>query len=199
MAGQWCPTRCPMLFRPKESDKRLLRDEEPEETFTLEGAMGRYLDSLYAAARMLTADVAAAEDLVQATAEAACRGWAQVRDHRAVKSWLLSILRNTFLNEQRTRHRRPRLVDVDIDTELTENELAEATPLPELAGISGRLDRALASVLLEYREALWMVDVEGLSVAEAAKVIGVPKGTIASRLFRGRRQVREALSRGRGP
>lgn len=185
-----------MFFRRKEAATREVREAEPAAPQTLEEALVMHLDSLHATARLLTSDAAGAEDLVQETAEAACHGWSQLRDRGASKSWLLRILRNTFLNQQRARQRRPRLVDVDIDTELTDAELAAASPGPAVA-LAGPLDRALASVLLEYRETLWLVEVEGLSVTEAAKVIGVPKGTVASRLFRGRRQVREALARGR--
>jgi RNA polymerase sigma-70 factor, ECF subfamily len=183
-----------MLFRRKEHAKR--EQAAPAVPETLEEALATYLDALYATARMLTGEAAAAEDLVQETAEAACHGWKQLRDRGAYKSWLLRIMRNTFLNEQRARQRRPRLIDVDIDADLTDSELA-ATTTRVATVLPGSLDRALASVLLEYREALWLVEVEGLSVTEAAKAIGVPKGTVASRLFRGRRQVREALLRGR--
>lgn len=167
--------------------------EAPNGAFMLDDALARHLDSLFATARLLTGENAAAEDLVQETALAAFRFWGDLREPGAVKGWLLRILHNTFVSSHRHRGRRPPFVDLDID-EILSHPLLRTEPPVAGGPLSDDVAAALEALPVEFREAVWLIDVEELTVAEAARVLDIPVGTAASRVHRARRQLRERLS-----
>lgn len=155
-----------------------------------------HLDALYRVALRLTGDPARAEDLVQDTMLKAYRAWRQYRPGTNAKGWLLTILRNTFIND----YRRRKLEPVAMDLETAEphaifRDVAEADP--EGAFFAQIVDRkvieAIDALATEFREVLVLSDVEGLSYAEIAETLQVPVGTVKSRLFRARRQLQVAL------
>jgi RNA polymerase sigma-70 factor (ECF subfamily) len=155
-----------------------------------------HLDTLYRVALRLTADPTLAEDLVQDTMLKAYRAWRQYRPGTNAKGWLLTILRNTFIND----YRRRKLEPVAMDLEAAEphaifRDVAEADP--EGAFFAQIVDRkvieAIDALPAEFREVLVLSDVEGLSYAEIAEALQVPVGTVKSRLFRARRQLQVAL------
>jgi RNA polymerase sigma-70 factor (ECF subfamily) len=155
-----------------------------------------HLDALYRVALRLTGDPARAEDLVQDTMLKAYRSWRQYRPGTNAKGWLLTILRNTFIND----YRRRKLEPVAMDLEAAEphaifRDAAEADP--EGAFFAQIVDRkvieAIDALPTEFREVLVLSDVEGLSYAEIAETLQVPVGTVKSRLFRARRQLQVAL------
>ncbi|MBI3184163.1 MAG: RNA polymerase sigma factor [Myxococcales bacterium] len=167
----------------------------------LEEALGAHLDALFRTARLLTGDEAAAEDLVQEAGLRACRGWDGLRSIPSVKAWLMQILHRTFLNSRRSEGRGPKLVDLDLD-----DLLSQPVVEPDLekgldaAAIAEEVARALDELPAGFREALWLVDVEELTLAEAAEVLELPLGTVASRAHRARRLLRDQLGRSRkGP
>lgn len=170
--------------------------ERPLAALTIDEALAEHLDALYASARVLTGDHGAAEDLVQETAIAAFRAWGELRTPAGVKGWFLRILRNTFLNAQRHAGRRPPFADIDIEDLLT-HPVLQVEPAGLEGAMSDELVRALESLPIEFREVLWLLDVEGLTVAEAGDMLDVPVGTAASRAHRARRLLRERLSEGR--
>ena len=152
-------------------------------------------------ARSLTRDAANADDLVQETILQAYRGYHTFRPGSDVRRWLFTICRNAFL---RTRARDARLV------ETAHGEDAELEALAAVAGHVGarpqgegdlfdRIDvgpaitRALDELAEPFRIAVVLVDVEGQSYEEAAAIVGVPVGTIRSRLFRARRLLQQSL------
>ncbi len=137
---------------------------------------------------------AEAEDLVQETLTKAFRAWDRF-DGRYLRAWLLTILRNTAINAGRKR--RPILSG---DTETLEqhpDRSPEASPqdLAESNDFVANVKRAILGLSSHYRIAVELVDIDGLSYQEAADVMGVPVGTIMSRLHRGRRQVKEVLAK----
>jgi RNA polymerase sigma-70 factor (ECF subfamily) len=159
-----------------------------------------HLDSLYRTARLLTGSNAAAEDLVQETAIRAWRGWTSLRSFTSLKPWLLQILHRTFLNTLRAAERRPPFVDVDLEELLSHPMLSvENEETSHDNFFSEDIVAALESLSSAFREALWLVEVEELKLSEVAEITGVPVGTVASRVHRARRLLREFLhSRGRG-
>ncbi len=165
----------------------------------LEG-VSLHLDSLYRTARLLTRNEDAAEDLVQETAIRAWRGWTSLRSFTSLKPWLLQILHRTFLNTVRAEERRPPFLDIQIDELLSHPVLSiENDETAPGAPFSDDIFVALESLPSTFREALWLVDVEELKLSEVAEVMGVPVGTVASRVHRARRLLRELLrSRGQG-
>jgi len=146
-------------------------------------------------ARSLTRHQADAEDLVQDTLIRAYKAIDRF-DGRHPRAWLLTILRNTHIN--RNRRRRPELMH-DPDVQM---ERAEQSPAADEAARPDRfvdlefdveVESALQSLSSTFAEVIDLVDVNGLTYAEAAEVIGVPVGTVMSRLHRGRKKIREQL------
>jgi len=145
-------------------------------------------------ARSLSASDADAEDLVQETLIRAFRGLHGF-DGRHPRAWLLTILRNTNVNL----HRRQRPMVVD-DWELSNSRPAfgaVSQPSAEDSFVAeefdGALQMAVAGLDPRFRSTLLLVDVHDLSYAETAAVLGVPVGTVMSRLSRARDRVRKAL------
>ncbi len=177
--------------------------ERASATMTVDEALGLYLDTLYRAARALTGDVAEAEDLVQETALRAVRAWGALRATEAARAWLLRILRRTFLNQRRHDRRRPPRFDLDVDVDVDALVVhpilgaAPGEPAPAVA-ISAEVAAALDALPDGFREVVWLVDVEELTLAEAAEVLEVPIGTVASRAYRARRLLRPAVPSRRG-
>lgn len=155
------------------------------------------LDSLYGTALRLTANPADAEDLVQDTYLKAFRASDQFQPGTNLKAWLFTILHNTFLN------RRRRAVKEPVATETDEIERAAAAlpgdPVtPEQLLLRGTLDAdlqaALDSLPEAFRQAVWLRDVEEFTYAEIAAMVGVPIGTVMSRISRGRKLLYEKLT-----
>lgn len=145
-------------------------------------------------ARMLCADRAAADDLVQDTLERACARLGQWRPGSDLRAWTFTIMHNLFVSETR----RPRYrLEAAQDT-LPEGEPGhDAAPDPS-AGWADALDleRALRSLPQVQRQVLLLVAFEDLSYDQVATVVGVPTGTVMSRLSRARARLRELLEPG---
>jgi RNA polymerase sigma-70 factor, ECF subfamily len=139
-------------------------------------------------ARAMTRDTHDADDLVQTTIERALARSDQLRADSKPSSWLFGILRNAWIDEARARARRGR---VFASAELTE-EIAD----PVTSSPAGALavEDAMARLPEEQRMAVALVLIEGLSYAEAAEVMGVPIGTLTSRLARGRATLQTMLA-----
>lgn len=154
-----------------------------------------HLDLLFRVAVRLTGDPAAAEDLVQETMLKAIRGWSSFRPGSNARAWLVTILRNQFINGWRQRSRGPTQVDLEAVPELPDT----ATPDPEATFFDDLLDdeivRALAELPDDFRAVVVLSDLEGLPYAEVAEALDIPVGTVKSRLFRARRILQHRLRR----
>ena len=152
------------------------------------------IELLLRVARTLTHNTADAEDLVQDTLVRAYRAIDRF-DGRHPRAWLLTILRNTHIN--RNRRQRPELLRDPDGTSQQVNELAAADRADAAieASFDAEIERALADLDETFRSVVQLVDIDGLSYADAAEVLGVPAGTVMSRLHRGRGRIREHLGR----
>jgi RNA polymerase sigma-70 factor (ECF subfamily) len=155
-----------------------------------------HLDALYRVALRLTGDAARAEDLVQDTMLKAYRSWRQYRPGTNAKGWLLTILRNTFINDYRRRKLEPVAMDLEaVEPHAIYRDIETADP--EGAFFSQIVDekvlQAIDALPTEFREVLVLSDMEGLHYAEIAETLQVPVGTVKSRLFRARRLLQAAL------
>jgi RNA polymerase sigma-70 factor (ECF subfamily) len=152
------------------------------------------IEVLYRVALTLTHHPADAEDLVQDTLIRAFRA-ADRFDGRHPRAWLLTILRRTHLN--RVRQRTPSLLADGSEAGRTLEELGPSLPSSEEIALSGEFEPVVAQALgdlpTEFRAVVDLVDLQGLSYAQAAEALGVPKGTVMSRLHRARRRIRERL------
>jgi RNA polymerase sigma-70 factor, ECF subfamily len=164
-----------------------------DEEFTREALS--YVDSLFGTALRLTRKPADADDLVQDTYLKAFRSASQFRRGTNMKAWLFTILHNTFRNMRRHDGRNP----IDVDSELVEHAPAHAPndhspeDLLTRATLDADLQAALDALPEAFRQAVWLRDVEELTYAEIAGVLGVPIGTVMSRISRGRRALYERL------
>lgn len=152
------------------------------------------IEVLLRVAMSLTRNHAEAEDLVQDTLLRAYRGISNF-DGRYPRAWLLTILRNTHIN--RNRRARPELLR---DPDATLDRLAAvASDARADAAVDAELDaeivRALDQLDDRFRAVVELVDVDGLTYAEAAEVLDVPVGTVMSRLHRARSRIRDRLDR----
>ena len=158
-----------------------------------------HLDALYHVALRLTRNRAEAEDVVQETCLRAFRSFHRFNPGTNCRAWLFTILRNVFLNRVRTRGREvleAETAGVD-QVETAADTHVGGNPEEQLLQtvLHGDVDRALAALPLAFREAVMLVDIEGLTYREVAEVIGCPIGTVMSRLSRGRALLRRTLVR----
>jgi RNA polymerase sigma-70 factor (ECF subfamily) len=155
-----------------------------------------HLDAVYRVALRLTGNPADAEDLVQETMLRAYRSWDRFTLGTNAKGWLLTILRNLFINEYRRRSRHPETVNLDtIEPFAVFQDIQDSDPQARFFDqiVDEEVIRAVDSLPEAFREAVTLSDVEGLSYEEIAKVLNVPVGTVKSRLFRGRRMLQKKL------
>ena len=152
-----------------------------------------HLDTLYLAALRLTQNEMDAEDLVQTTCLKALQSFAQLRDVRKAKSWLFRILTNIFIDEHRTKVRETEVVELDSVDEAHEPWMKTGEELFFDQYLSEEIVAALDRLHPEIRLVVWYADVEGFSYAEIADMLSCSEGTVASRLFRGRNQLKKTL------
>ena len=146
-------------------------------------------------ANTLTRNHAEAEDLVQDTLLRAFRA-IDGFDGGRPRAWLLTILRNTHIN--RHRKQRPELMDDPGVTMATVADTTTTGESPEGLVVGATFDAvvedALAHLPDEFRRTIELVDIQGLTYGEAASVLGVPAGTVMSRIHRARHRIRDRLS-----
>jgi RNA polymerase sigma-70 factor (ECF subfamily) len=168
------------------------------------------LDPLYGAALRLTRNADRAQDLVQDTYLKAIRAQRSFTRGTNLKAWLYTILQNTWRNRQRDGAR----ARVEFDSEAVERtaHLRADGGQADDAAIAWRraetpesllmrdtlnadLQAALDGLAESFREVVWLRDVDELTYQEIADVLGIPIGTVMSRLSRGRKQLYEALTK----
>jgi RNA polymerase sigma-70 factor, ECF subfamily len=144
----------------------------------LRSGLGGLLPDLRRFARSLTRREQDADDLVQTAIERALNRAHQWQSDRNLRNWMLGIVRNAWIDEVRARSRR-HLVALDDAPEIPDAWATDRTDLLAVQQCLGRLPQ-------EQRVAIALVLVEGLTYREAADLLGVPVGTLTSRLARGR-------------
>lgn len=163
-----------------------------------------HLDAVYRFALRLSGSPDEAEDLVQETFLRAFKSWDQYTRGTKAKSWLFTICRNVFLRGKERAGRHEEILRESVSRS-TPGSTAVVNPVwssaeavdPEGdffgAIVDARIVSAIADLPEEYRTAVVLSDVEGLTYAEIAELMEVPVGTVKSRLFRGRRRLQEVL------
>jgi RNA polymerase sigma-70 factor (ECF subfamily) len=151
------------------------------------------MDLVYNIARKLVPRREDAEDLVQETYLAAYRAWREHRRPRKVEPWLATICLNLGRSSYRRRARGPQEVPwQDVPTLPGAVDPAQEA-LDRLS--ADLLHRALWAINEDQRLAIALVDLAGFTTREAARIAGVPRGTILSRLHRGRKALAHLLER----
>jgi RNA polymerase sigma-70 factor (ECF subfamily) len=156
------------------------------------------LSHLYTAALYLTKDNAEAEDLVQETYLRAFCFFDKFQPGTNCRAWLLTILRNLFINRYRQMRQEPEKVNWErieqvYESMVEEGERGNPESLIFSKVMDDEVEEALRELPEEFRTAIVLVDIEELSYEEAAKVMGCPIGTIRSRVSRGRQILQVTL------
>jgi RNA polymerase sigma-70 factor, ECF subfamily len=157
-----------------------------------------WLDDVYRFALSLTREEADADDVVQETYLRAYRSWHTFIPGTDCRRWLFTICRNVFLRSRERQRPTVDLEDGEQDAVAAGSVYAAARErgyddLYARLDIGPALRDALDELAEPFRSAVILVDVEDLSYETAAEVMGVPIGTVRSRLFRGRRLLQEKL------
>ncbi len=155
-----------------------------------------HLDTLFNVALRLTGNKSDAEDLVQDTVLKAYRAWDKYEPGTNCRAWLVTIMRNTFINKFRRESRRPGTVQYD---SVEDTSVFEAVQDRDPEGsffrfiVDAEVKQAIQELPEEFRIPVVLSDIEGMSYAEIATILELPVGTVKSRLFRGRRRLQQRL------
>lgn len=163
---------------------------------SFEGEALPHLDSLYRYAIRLTGEPARAEDLVQETMVKAYRSWGRYESGTNIRAWLFTILRNTLISQYRRLRNQFESVDIaDLEDHTIFAGAQDADPRVRFFDeiVDDRVLEAVDSLQEDYREVLVLSDIEELTYEEIAQVVGVPIGTVKSRLHRARRILQRQL------
>ena len=140
-------------------------------------------------ARALLRDADAADDLVQDCLERALLRLDNWQTGESPRRWLFTIMHHLFVDQMRKTRRRSEVVMLTLD-----DSEALSSPATQTETIASReIVDALQAVSPDRRAALLMVGIEGFSYAEAANILGIPAGTLMSRIARGREELRGLL------
>ena len=170
---------------PAAEDGALIASARAGDTAALDALLRRHYDRIHAICRRLAGNAADADDATQEAVMAIVRGLPRFDGRAAFTTWSYRVATNACLDELRRRGRRP------IPTEPTPDDhgAAPVDPAPALADtVTGRMeiDDALATLPLEFRAPVVLRDLCQLDYAEIAETLGIPPGTVRSRIARGR-------------
>ena len=148
-----------------------------------------------------TGDPADAEDLLQDTLVLALRFWGSYQEGTNLKAWLLKVMRNRYISITRRRKLEKRVLETEERHALADWSIGElgrrnmdrGGGIDRDLGLSDAVVSAMDGLRPEFRQAVWLCDVEEHSYIEAAERASCPVGTIMSRLHRGRRALRKKL------
>jgi len=170
------------------------RDDDRELVIAAQAGDRQALDRLYALARRLTGNDADAADALQEALIAIVRGLPRYDGRAAFGTWAYRVATNACLDELRRRGRRPVLDDGT----LLAGRAAGGSDVGDVVGARLDVDAALATLPVEFRTAVVLRDLSGLDYAEIGEILGIPPGTVRSRIARGRAQLAAVLGNPEG-
>lgn len=185
-----------------ETDEALVTAAQAGDREAVDTLIRRHQSRIFNFALTLTAGGADAEDLAQETFIRAFRGLSRFRGESSFRNWLYRIAVNAARTRRAQRARQAAVWEARVEADdLAERHPARAARSVEQAGSVEQamirrqaLDRALAALPHDLRAAVVLRDVEGLEYREIAAVLGIPDGTVMSRIFRARRLLRPMLA-----
>jgi RNA polymerase sigma-70 factor, ECF subfamily len=173
----------------------------PDRDARFEEQVVPFMGQLYPAALRMTRNPSDAEDLVQETFAKAYTGFHQFQQGTNLRAWLHRILSNTFINGYRKKRREP-LQDLSGDFQEEWQVGSDPLVLPVASAEAEAIERLADSDILqalrelpdEFKVAIYLADIEGYPYREISEIMGIPLGTVMSRLHRGRAKVRKKLA-----
>ena len=181
----------------KERNSLSLSPEMKNKVFEVE--FYPHMDALYNFGYRLTLDEDDANDLVQETYLKAFRFIETYQRDTNAKAWLLRIMKNSFINDFRKKTKEPVKTDYDEVEQVYNSEEAHYTATVDLrqeifGGILGdEITQALNSIPVDFRLIVLLSDIEGFTYEEMSKIIGIPIGTVRSRLHRARNMMKDKI------
>jgi RNA polymerase sigma-70 factor (ECF subfamily) len=170
------------------SDQQFGESKRLKERF--EQCVEQCADSMYRVAFRLTGNATLATELVQECYLAAWKNIDSLKDAEKMRGWMFSILRNQYSKLVRSEKKVPQLCEGSMD------EIVPASDRDSKSMVTEKVDfvqRALACMDDKFRLPILLVSMEGLSVESAAEALGLPRGTVLSRLHRGREKLKLTL------
>ena len=175
--------------------------DTPQDVALFESEALPHLDALYRTARRLTRNDQAAEDLVQDALARAYTHYDRFQPGTNMRAWLFRILSNLAISQYRRRSTAPTIESLDEGDEFSLYDQLQASGDAESDVESRVLDMlgeesiraAIEALPMEFRMVVLLADVEGFAYKEIAEILGIPRGTVMSRLFRGRRLLQRSL------
>jgi RNA polymerase sigma factor (sigma-70 family) len=161
-----------------------------------------HMQALKTFAYHLTYNEEDADDLVQETYLKAHKFIENYVEGTNAKAWLFKILKNAYINEYRKKVKRPTKVDIDEVASYKEGEeggTGSQSAYTDLRNeifdqsMGDEVSMALAAIKPEFKEVIWYCDIEGMSYDEIAEILELPIGTVRSRLFRARNELKAKL------
>jgi RNA polymerase sigma-70 factor (ECF subfamily) len=154
-----------------------------------------YLPRIHAFAFLFVADIHAAQDLTQEALLRVYHALPSFRHEAQFSTWLFSVVRNLFRDQCKSRAARAQQSERPLHADALERESTGSSPEDHVIAAEShrQLLNALRELQPEFGETVLLVDVQGLSLDEAASLMGVKTGTIKSRLSRGRLHLRDLL------
>jgi RNA polymerase sigma-70 factor (ECF subfamily) len=176
-----------------DAPPRPMSRAERREQFEREALV--HLDAMYSFALKLTRARDDAEDLVSDTILRAFDRWEQYQLGTNVRAWLFTILYHTFVSRKRRIDAREVQLPEDPDGWSAFEAVGESDPEGQFydSFIDEEVTGAIDDLPQDYRTAVVLSDIQGLRYAEIAEILGIPEGTVKSRLFRGRRILQKKL------
>lgn len=165
-----------------------LAEESDERRASFEREALVHLDALFRVAMRFVGNAADADDLVQDTLFRAYQAWDQFERGTNAKGWLITILRHVFINEYRRNVRRRQILTSDAPPAEEHTTVRFFDDL-----VDDEVVRAIDALPMQFREVVMLRDVEDLTYEEIAGMLGIPVGTVKSRLFRARELLQWAL------
>lgn len=180
--------------RVQSPDADLVRRARNGDEQACHDMVDRYGDYLYGLAYSLVGNAADSADVVQETFSGAFRRLRDFEERSSVKTWLSRILVRQAARHHRSRWRR-RTVSLDSISGTSEESFTKGKANSAVTRSDTRMDvlAALQKLAPIHREVMVLRELEGMSYEEIGAVLGVPRGTVESRLFRARREMRERL------
>ncbi len=179
----------------KKVNMTVTTNRELEERHKFESEMLTHLDALYAFALKLSQARDDADDLVSETVVRALEKWRQYEPGTNLRAWLFTILYHSFVSRKRRVEKREVHPSDDREGWSAFDVVGETDPEGKFfdSFIDDEISRAIDELPDEYRGAVILSDIHEMRYAEIAEILGVPEGTVKSRLFRARRILQKKL------